>query len=274
MTASGIDRALKFRHLFILRSIDPPRGTKTTQLVDKFRHASGQFIALTDDDLRAFVALRAMAQRKLDGFEAWLRARKPLFDTPLFKAAGLAPPAFLPPGPHPDGGPASGRRVRATVRPPSIKQARQQARLLRRRPTTAIASAQMLRNLAMSMSLPPASADPSTIAAAARQRPEIPIGRRYERGTLGAAVALSAELLRRHVAILAGSGSGKTVLLRRIVEEAALLGIPSIVLDSNNDLARLGDPWPTAPDGWTAEDTAKAADYRRNVEVAIWTPGT
>jgi DNA helicase HerA-like ATPase len=48
-------------------------------------------------------------------------------------------------------------------------------------------------------------------------------------------VRLPTKLLRRHTAIIAGSGSGKTVLLRRIVEEAALAGIPSIVIDPNND---------------------------------------
>ncbi len=258
MTASGIDRALKFRHLFVLRSSDPPRGAKTAQLVDKFRQASGRFIALTDDDLRAFVALRAMAGRRLDGFDAWLHARKPLFDTPLFKAAGLAPPAFLPPGPHPDGGPASGPPRPDDGPAPDIK--------THAPPTSAPPSGTAIR----------ARDAAQTQAPLPRPKPilrEIPLGHRYERGTLGAAVALPAELLRRHVAILAGSGSGKTVLLRRIVEEAALLGIPAIVLDSNNDLARLGEPWPAAPEGWTAEDGAKAADYRRHVEVAIWTPG-
>ncbi len=102
---------------------------------------------------------------------------------------------------------------------------------------------------------------------------DIPLGHRYERGAAGAGVTLSADLLPRHVAILAGSGSGKTVLLRRIVEEAALLGLPAIVLDTNNDLARLGDPWPARPEGWTDADAAKAADYRREVDVVIWTPG-
>jgi hypothetical protein len=99
------------------------------------------------------------------------------------------------------------------------------------------------------------------------------IGRRFERGALGDPVTLAAGLLPRHVAILAGSGSGKTVLLRRIVEEAALLRVPSIVLDINNDLSRLGDPWPTKPDGFSQDDVAKAAAYRDQVEVVIWTPG-
>jgi Helicase HerA, central domain len=64
---------------------------------------------------------------------------------------------------------------------------------------------------------------------------------------------------RARTAILAGSGSGKTVLLRRIVEEAALQGIPSIVLDTNNDLARFGDRWPETPLAW---DDAERASTR------------
>jgi len=62
------------------------------------------------------------------------------------------------------------------------------------------------------------------------------------------------------------------VALRRIVEEAALRGVPAIVVDCNNDLARLGQPWPAKPDPWSAEDEAKARRYRRDVEVVIWTP--
>lgn len=49
-------------------------------------------------------------------------------------------------------------------------------------------------------------------------------------------VNLPTKLLSRRTAIIAGSGSGKSVLLRRIVEEAALAGIPAIVIEPNNAL--------------------------------------
>lgn len=78
--------------------------------------------------------------------------------------------------------------------------------------------------------------------------------------------------LRKHVAIFAGSGSGKTVLLRRIVEECALHGVSSIVLDVNNDLSRLGVSWPEDPPGWNPQDTPRAHDYLDNTEVVVWTP--
>ncbi|MEV4344011.1 DUF87 domain-containing protein [Actinoplanes sp. NPDC049596] len=78
--------------------------------------------------------------------------------------------------------------------------------------------------------------------------------------------------LRKHMTIFAGSGSGKTVLIRRIVEECALQGVSSIVLDPNNDLARLGQGWPEPPSSWRADDPAKAADYLAGTDVVVWTP--
>ncbi len=245
MTASGIDTALKFRHLFILRRGEPPRGPVTAALVDQFRKAGGKFIVPTDGDLRAFVALAAMDAQKLPDFDAWLRQQKPLFKTQLFQEAGLCPPPFLAPksSPPPHDKPApAGVEPAQALTPPGAQTKKPEA--------------------------PPAVARKPVASERA-----IPIGRRYERGALGDPVTLATDLLPRHVAVLAGPGSGKTVLMRRIVEEAALLGIPSIVLDPNNDLSRLGCAWPTRPESWIEEDVAKAEAYRACADVVIWTPG-
>ncbi|MGM1065379.1 helicase HerA domain-containing protein [Saccharothrix sp. Mg75] len=86
-------------------------------------------------------------------------------------------------------------------------------------------------------------------------------------------VRVELESLRKHVMIFAGSGSGKTVLLRRIVEECALRGVSAIVLDPNNDLARLGDAWPQAPADWRPGDARSADEYLGSTEVVVWTPG-
>jgi hypothetical protein len=218
MTASGIDAALKFRKLIVIRRGAPPSGAKTRALVEQFERAGGQFIAPSEDDFRVFLALRAMADADPPGFESWLGSRKPLFETTLFKAAGLAPPAFL------------GAAAAKPAEPP--------------RPEPAP---------------PPPPAEPRFIS----------LGRRLS----GNPAQLSTDLLPRHVAILSGTGSGKTALLRRIVEEAALIGIPAIVVDVNNDLSRLGDPWPERPEAFDDEDAAKASAYHSRVDVAIWTPG-
>ena len=93
----------------------------------------------------------------------------------------------------------------------------------------------------------------------------------HDHGT-GEPVRLALESLRKHVAVFAGSGSGKTVLIRRIVEECALQGVSAIVLDPNNDLARLGDPWPEPPAAWGPGDAEQAADFIAGTEVVVWTP--
>jgi hypothetical protein len=87
-----------------------------------------------------------------------------------------------------------------------------------------------------------------------------------------APVHVDLRALRRHVAVFAGTGSGKTVLLRRIIEECALCGVSSIVLDPNNDLARLGDAWPQAPEHWLDGDAERAREYLAATDVMVWTP--
>ncbi|XVU22770.1 helicase HerA domain-containing protein [Actinoplanes sp. CA-054009] len=99
-----------------------------------------------------------------------------------------------------------------------------------------------------------------------------PVERAATGFAIGDGVSLSLESLRKHVAIFAASGSGKTVLLRRLVEECALQGVSAIVLDPNNDLARLGDPWPGAPGGWWPGDAERAARYLADTELITWTP--
>ncbi|NKE60326.1 ATP-binding protein [Lentzea sp. PSKA42] len=86
-------------------------------------------------------------------------------------------------------------------------------------------------------------------------------------------IRIELESLRKHAIVFAGSGSGKTVLLRRIVEECALRGVSAIVLDPNNDLARLGDAWPEPPGEWRPGDREAASEYLENTEVVVWTPG-
>jgi len=86
-------------------------------------------------------------------------------------------------------------------------------------------------------------------------------------------VSIPIPALRKHTVILAGAGSGKTVLVKRMVEEAALLGIPSIVLDCANDLSRMGKPWPSPPSAWSGQDREKAGQYHEKSNVIVWTPG-
>lgn len=233
MTLSGIDDKLPFRHLCILRADLPPGGRVTEDLKAKFAAAGGVFYTMSDDDLRVMIALRDMAAAKTHGLEAWLRRRQPLCDTAFFKALGLSPPPVA---------------------------------LVERPPTPAPVDLEPSPEPVVPAP-PPAPARPVAPAA------NIPLGPRVQGGGLGPEAQLPIPLLTRHIGIFAGSGSGKTVLLRRIVEEAAIAGVPAIVLDTNNDLARLGAPWPSPPAQFDDSDRAKAARYAGDVEVAVWTPG-
>jgi hypothetical protein len=104
-------------------------------------------------------------------------------------------------------------------------------------------------------------------AAAPEESPHITIGYNQDEP-----ITVRLEALRKHATIFAGSGSGKTVLIRRIVEECALQGVSAIVLDPNNDLARLGDGWPEPPKAWRPGDQEKSDDYLAHTDIVVWTP--
>ncbi|GID28222.1 ATP-binding protein [Paractinoplanes brasiliensis] len=118
-----------------------------------------------------------------------------------------------------------------------------------------------------------ADADSWTSPASARPEPSpeaFAIGQAHDDDAVPVSITL--EALRKHMAIFAASGSGKTVLIRHVVEECALLGVSAIVLDPNNDLARLGDRWPEPPGRWRPGDAERAEEYLAGTEVVVWTP--
>ena len=119
--------------------------------------------------------------------------------------------------------------------------------------------------------LPPET--PLPLAASKQPCRHVVFGRQLIGKTEGAPVHVTLGRLSWHSVIMAGSGAGKTVLVRHLVEEAALQGIPSIVIDCANDLATLGDQWPTPPTAWDGEQKTKAESYFQSVETIVWTPG-
>ena len=136
----------------------------------------------------------------------------------------------------------------------------------------ALASAESWIPTEQARTEPQAPADTGQPVAAGKDpagEPTFVIGRGHSDG---APIRLPLEALRKHTTIFAGSGSGKTVLIRRIVEECALQGVSAIVLDPNNDLARLGEAWPQAPAQWGPGDAEKASAYLGETDVAVWTP--
>ncbi|MGX7704782.1 helicase HerA domain-containing protein [Methylobacterium sp. Gmos1] len=297
LTASGISSRIPGRELLVVRRGPVPAGAKTSTLVDRFMAAGGKLIDPSDDDLRTFAALRdlrdaALRDGRFDRFESWMRETLPVRGTAFFRRIGLpgdgtaepprtrrgrAPLPPLPPRqPRPDVDPP------AAIPEPEEGSTRAETATPRHRspeaePGRRAVPAHAIATVARVADPPPGAPAPAPRPATSPPRapdptPDaIPVGHRLTPDA--PTVSLPLRLLPRHTAIIAGSGSGKTVLLRRLVEEAALAGIPAIVVDPNNDLSRLGDPWPERPDRFTPEDDRKAGLYAERVEVVVWTPG-
>ena len=245
--ASGLDAGRPDRHLFVLRNDPWPTGKVTVQEVANFAAKGGVVLPAAPGDLVTFAALAELISGHHPALNAWLADRKPAHATELLavalwdaaEASGLGP-AGSREAPAPE---AAAAEPSATAGPPAA-------------PEAAAAAAP-----------PPASAPAAAVPGSAA--PVISVGLPVA-GRPGATLALAS--LRRHLAVFAGSGSGKTVLLRRVIEECALHGVSSIVLDPNNDLARLGEEWPATPSPWLAGDAERARRYLDDTDLVVWTP--
>jgi hypothetical protein len=230
--AIGLDSDTANRQLFILRSTPWPNGPKTGAERADFAARGGLTIAATIGDLKTFDALRAMLAEQHHDLNAWLVARQPAHGTDLLR---LALADVVPSG------------------------------------TSASSYTDEADDFESTPETDRTVLPPSTGEQTADLHAEGPL-RVGARIPSGAPVSLDLAMLRKHTVLFAGNGSGKTVLLRRMVEECALRGVSAIVLDPGNDLARLGDRWPEQPEAWSAEDTKRAAEYLAGTDVVVWTP--
>ncbi|MCH7230891.1 DUF87 domain-containing protein [Glycomyces sp. L485] len=208
-------------------------NTQARRIVSSFE-AEGLVIPADSEDLKSIVALHRLEAEHHPGWEEWLRKHRPAGRTRLLSAV------FGPPNPSSAAEPPE---------PPPDPE-------------------------------PDAPTRPVTSIDIPLPRPEnrpgpVPPGSGVAFGSRAGGGVLTIELatLAKHTAIFAGSGSGKTVLIKRIVEACALEGVSSIVLDPNNDLSRLGRAWPEPPDNWLDGDDGAAERYLSDTEVVVWTPG-
>ncbi len=93
-----------------------------------------------------------------------------------------------------------------------------------------------------------------------------------ERRDNGEIIQIDKMVLARHAAMLGSTGSGKTVMAKTVIEEAALAGIPALILDPQGDLARLA----LAIDENDLVEQGGEVDRMKRLiskmEVRIWTP--
>lgn len=250
--AAGLEAETPKRRLIIIRNIPWAAGPRTQEALAEFGSRGGRVVTVDEDDLKTLSALRDLMAQNPPSLNKWLVLKRPASAIKLLRdiledwsdepqTAGAVP-------------------VEAEPIVPQVPQAPKapEGDILEEPP----APAQSLPTREAGVS----GHGPQNIPVGV---PSLIVGRSYERGL---PVSVELEALRKHVAIFAGSGSGKTVLIRRIVEECAIQGVSSIVLDTNNDLARLGDPWPEEPSAWGPGDAARAARYIADTDVVVWTP--
>lgn len=87
-------------------------------------------------------------------------------------------------------------------------------------------------------------------------------------------VEIKKKTLKRHICALGASGSGKTVFCKAIVEEVTRLGIPSIIIDPQGDIASLGLLGDSEKMQEMGTTLVFAEEYQKNAEVRIWTPAS
>ncbi len=257
---SGIDRALSFRHLSIVRTEALPGGKKTEALIEKFQGAGGQFLSPSDEELRTLHALDSLKRENLPEFQAWLQNRRPVGQLSIVRAA--VPSSLLLGTPNSN----------AALSAPSTEVAAE-ANGTNANPSIVARSTPTTPSEAPAPTAAPVESKPPEVEVKPNEIEEFELGRQLLGDTMGNPLTMPIKWLEKHSVIFAGAGSGKTVLLKRIVEHAALVGIPSIVIDGANDLAALDERWPSPPDAWIEGDQARADQYHQSTEMIVWTPG-
>jgi hypothetical protein len=251
MTGAGIDRSLKFRRLIIVRRTPLPQGAKTGVFVEGFRGAGGILVHPEQDELRTLWALHELRKERRAEFPDWLKTFRPASRLPILASAA----AMFRNG---AGDAAAATATAARAASNGLAPAKPELRL------------EDLPDIGATNGLNPRPAAKLPVSSEAEDR--LLVGYATD-GRIGETVAIPAAELVKHAVILGGAGSGKTVLVKRLIEEAAGLGIPSIVIDCANDLAGLGDKRTGIPAGWTPEEIARAERYWEKAEVVVWTPG-
>jgi len=259
MTAAGIAQDLGFRRLAIVRTSSLPKGALSEKLIAELKQRGGTIVTPSEDELKALGALKAMLEgdsRNSALTRQWLKADRVVSQLPAFgDVVNFLFTTSVTPSPSAEDTSASKPNARKELTPPQHEPIAKSSPQATKPPAPGAKSAP-----------PPAplpAASPNTIE----------LGFKLIAGTPSGRFPIPIDNLTKHTVVFAGAGSGKTVMVKRIIEEAALAGIPSIVIDGANDLSRLGDAWPTTPDSFSEDDRHKADRYLSNTEVIVWSPG-
>lgn len=238
LVESGIDRKLPFRKLFLLRTASYQfSGPATMEMIQRFQEGGGVFLSYKPEDVAMLSVLLDWEKKSPAGFEAWLRHRQPLASSRVW---GRIVDCLL----------QNGLEQKLGPKDPETSATQQPAEASREE-----------KDQEASPLVKPSESSPTLPLGRAVQEPDAP------------PVTIPLAGLTKHIIIRAGSGGGKTVLIKRLVEEAALRGVSSVVLDPGNDLTLMACDWPDPPSSWLPDDPGLLKRLRRETDVCIYTPG-
>ena len=230
ITGAGLTEGVTKRRLFLLRTPGWSGGARTTEVVRRFTEAGGRRLEFDEPDIRRLMALEGLIKKYgEETLRPWFAKRACTGGITVLREALQDVTASAKGEALEEVGNTA--LAEATYRPEAEDSAVVPAAIGRAAAPTPVAA-----RVVPAVRRPADDADRWSNGRAV----DVPLGEDDSDRT----VSVRLEALRRHTAIFAGSGSGKTVLIRRMVEECALRGVSAIVLDPNNDLARLGDPAP------------------------------
>jgi len=262
MTQSGIDKSLSFRKLMILRSSPLPGGAKTAEMTQQFSNAGGLFHEPDGQELAIIDAVYELSKLNDPLFEEWLKNRQPISGTDFAQKLKVN---FSGNQPVPE--PMAETPVALETDANETHSA-------------VVETAPDVEQVNETITVDAVVEEPvSEETADEDQGVETPTGE-ITFGTVSSAlngdqiVSMPLKLMKKHTIILGGSGSGKSVTVRRVIEEAALEGIPSIVIDCANDMCEFNQKWDASPSSWRAGDEARAKRFHAQAEQIVWTPGS
>ena len=228
MTQSGIDRTLKFRRLTVVRTKPLPGGAETKNLTEKFTLSGGVFVNPAEQELRIIQAIHKMKARGDPDFETWLKARQPIsrlkLSRDIVRSDLLFPASPLEKQPGAAESALAGSMLAAATR----RDTGENETVVERSPNTPAVTNASARDTGKKETVVE-HADPTHRARPMPASAQIPLGRRVLANRPGEPIGIPIKLLEKHTLVLAGAGSGKTVLLKRLVEEAPCSGFrPSL----------------------------------------------
>jgi GTPase SAR1 family protein len=104
--------------------------------------------------------------------------------------------------------------------------------------------------------------------------PEVKIG--VSRELISAPVFILPDEIKRHMAFIGGSGSGKSTVALRIIEHLLARGVSAVLIDRKGDLSRYADPaaWDVDADPAHPTHPVRRKWLREHLDVDLYTPGS